>query len=64
MTGGQVHRTGTIALSLVMIAIGVALSVQAVSAGSGVSPRLLIGVLFIAAGVARIYLEVKKGRRV
>ncbi|HWX98056.1 MAG TPA: hypothetical protein VNZ01_14535 [Solirubrobacteraceae bacterium] len=64
MTGRQVHRTGTLVLSLLMVVIGVALIVQAlVGNGSAASPRLLLGVLFTAAGVARIYLEVRRGRR-
>ena len=61
--GRQVHRTGRLVLSLLMVAIGVALTVQGlVGKGSPLSPRLLLGVLFIGAGVARIYLEVRRGR--
>jgi hypothetical protein len=42
----------------------VALIVEALAGSGGpLSPRLLIGVLFIAAGVARVYLEVRRGRR-
>ena len=49
--------------SLVMIVIGVALIAQVVGGHAGiVSPRMLLGLLFIAAGGARIYLEAKKGR--
>jgi predicted membrane channel-forming protein YqfA (hemolysin III family) len=63
MTGRQVHRAGTLVLSLLMGAIGVALIVQAVSGhGSIVSPRLLLGVLFIAAGAGRLYIEVRRSR--
>jgi hypothetical protein len=63
MTGRQVHRSGTLVLSLLMAVIGVALIVEAVVGnGSAISPRLLLGLLFIGAGVARIYLEVKRGR--
>ena len=51
MNGRQAHRSGTLVLSLLMAAIGVALIVQAVDGNGGVlSPRLLLGVLFIAAG--------------
>ncbi len=51
-------------LSLLMAAIGVALIVEAVSArGSAISPRLLLGVLFLAAGCGRLYLEVARSRR-
>ncbi|HEV3285044.1 MAG TPA: hypothetical protein VG010_12655 [Solirubrobacteraceae bacterium] len=64
MTGGQVHRAGTLVFSLLMVAIGVGLVVEVlVGAGSALSARLLLGLLFIAAGVARIYLEVRRGRR-
>jgi uncharacterized membrane protein HdeD (DUF308 family) len=64
MRGRQVHRTGTLVLSLLMVVIGMALIVEAFAGSGGVlSPRLLLGVLFIAAGVARVYLEVRRGRR-
>jgi len=50
--------------SLVMVVIGVSLIAQAVDGHGGViSPRLLLGVLFIAAGGGRIYLEAKRGGR-
>jgi uncharacterized membrane protein HdeD (DUF308 family) len=64
MIGRQAHRTGTFVLSLLMAVIGVALVVQALDGhGGAISPRLLLGVLFLTAGVARIYVEVKRGRR-
>jgi hypothetical protein len=63
MTGRQVHRTSTFVLSLLMLAIGLALIVQTVSGnGSAISARLLLGVLFLAAGVGRLYVEVRRGR--
>jgi hypothetical protein len=63
MNGRQAHRMGTYVLSLAMVAIGLALIVQALSGGGGViSPRLLLGVLFIAAGAGRAYIQVRKGR--
>jgi uncharacterized membrane protein HdeD (DUF308 family) len=63
MNGQQAHRSATLMFSLVMVVIGVALLVQVINGHGGiVSPRLLLGVLFIAAGVARIYLETKRGR--
>ena len=54
---------GTFVLSLAMVAIGVALIVQ-VAAGSGsvLSARFLIGVLFLAAGVGRAFVEIRRGR--
>jgi hypothetical protein len=64
MTGRGAHRTGTFVLSLLMAAIGVALIVEAVAgSGSVISPRLLLGVLFIAAGAGRLYIEIGRGRR-
>ena len=50
-------------LSLAMAVIGLALISQALGGDGGViSPRLLLGVLFLAAGVARGYLEVRWSR--
>jgi hypothetical protein len=63
MTGRGAHRGGTLILSLLMGGIGVALIVQTVSGhGSIVSPRMLLGVLFIAAGVGRMYIEARRSR--
>jgi hypothetical protein len=63
MTGRSVHRSGTFVLSVLMIAIGIALIGQAVGGNGGViSARLLLGVLFIAGGIGRLYLERKRGR--
>jgi hypothetical protein len=50
-----------VALSLLMAAIGVALVGQGVSGGV-VSGRLLLGVLFIAAGLGRLYIQHRRGR--
>jgi uncharacterized membrane protein HdeD (DUF308 family) len=63
-TPGTAHRASTVILSLVMAIIGVALIVQAfVRHASLISPRLLLGALFIAAGVGRIYLETRRGHQ-
>jgi hypothetical protein len=63
MTGRTVHRSGTYVLSVLMAAIGVALIVQVLAGDGGVlSARLLLGVLFLAGGIARLYLEHKRGR--
>jgi hypothetical protein len=63
MTGRTVHRSGTYVLSVLMTAIGVALIVQVFAGDGGVlSARLLLGVLFLAGGIARLYLERKRGR--
>jgi hypothetical protein len=64
MTGRQAHRSATLMFSLVMMVIGVALIVEAVEGrGSVISPRLLLGLLFIAAGGGRLWVEAKRGRR-
>jgi uncharacterized membrane protein YedE/YeeE len=62
MTGRQVHRSGTMVFSLLMVVIGVALIAQVLGGDGGVlSARLLLGVLFLAAGIARVYLERRRG---
>jgi hypothetical protein len=54
---------GTLVLSLAMVAIGLALIVQVVSgSSSSISARLLLGVLFVAAGCGRWYVELRRGR--
>ncbi len=63
MNGRRAHRVGTFVLSLAMIAIGLALIVEALSVGTGsISARLLLGALFIAAGAGRWYVEVRRRR--
>jgi hypothetical protein len=62
-TGQQAHRSATLMFSLVMVVIGVALIAQVVDGHGGIiSPRLLLGLLFIAAGAGRLYLETKRSR--
>ena len=54
----------TMVLSLLMAGIGLALIVQALSGGaSPFSPRLLLGVLFVAAGCGRWYVETRRSRQ-
>jgi hypothetical protein len=63
MTGRTVHRSGTVLFSVLMIAIGLALIGQTLGSGANVlSARLLLGLLFLAAGIARLYLERKRSR--
>jgi uncharacterized membrane protein YadS len=62
MSGRQVHRTATWALSIAMVAIGIALTVQTIAGARGVgSMRLLLAVLFLAAGSGRLYLQLRRG---
>jgi len=64
MNGRTVHRSGTIVLSVLMAAIGIALIGQVIAGVGGVlSARTLLGVLFLAGGLARLWLEHKRGRR-
>jgi hypothetical protein len=63
MNGRGVHHSSTMVLSLLMAAIGVALVVQAILGhGSVLSGRLLLGVLFLAAGLGRLYVQRRRGR--
>ncbi len=62
MSGRQVHRAGTTVLSSAMVAIGIALVVEAIAGEGTLSARLLLGVLFIAGGSGRLYIQVRKGR--
>ena len=64
MTGRGIHQGATLVLSLLMAAIGVALCAQAIGQGGSIlSPRLLLGLLFIAAGAGRLYILRRKGRQ-
>ena len=62
MKGRQVHRTSTTVLSLAMVAIGIALVVEAIIGAGVLWVRLLVGLLFVAAGSGRLYVETTRGR--
>jgi hypothetical protein len=50
-------------MSTVMILIGIALVVRTLVAGGGVAATgVVLGVLFVAAGVGRLYLQSRGGR--
>jgi predicted membrane channel-forming protein YqfA (hemolysin III family) len=61
--GRRLHRSGTLVMSLLMAVIGVALIVEAIVGArhGAVSLLLVMGVLFVAAGVGRLYAERKRG---
>jgi hypothetical protein len=61
MTGRQAHRSIAMALSVLMAVIGAALVVEAAAGGGGGLARGLIGALFLAAGLGRLYVEVRRG---
>jgi uncharacterized membrane protein YadS len=64
MNGRQVHRASTFVLSVAMAAIGVALIVEALSGQtSSTLAYALLGLLFLAGGGARGYLELRRSRR-
>ena len=50
----KAYRLGTAVLALVFVGIGIALLVETVIAGGGIG--FIFGALFIAAGIARLYL--------
>ncbi|HUB35756.1 MAG TPA: hypothetical protein VL972_02955 [Solirubrobacteraceae bacterium] len=62
MSGRSIHSLGTVVLSMLMAIIGVALLAQALAAGA-ISTRLLLGALFLAAGLGRLYVESRRRRR-
>jgi len=52
------RSAATMIFSVLMIAIGVALIIRTLAAGGGpLATGLILGVLFVAAGVGRIYLR-------
>ena len=58
--GRQLHSSSTRVLSIVMILIGLALIVRTLVAGGGaVATGVVLGVLFVLAGVARLYLQLR-----
>lgn len=58
----QLHRSSTRLLSFAMIAIGLALVVRTLAAGGGgLAVGLVLGVLFVVAGAARLYLQARQG---
>ena len=57
-TPRQAHRTATDVLSLLMVIIGVALVVSTLALGGGpLATGVVVGALFCALGVGRLYLQ-------
>lgn len=55
--GGGIHRAATLALSAAMVVVGVAMLVRTLAAGGGpLALGTILGVLFVAAGGARMWL--------
>ncbi len=60
MARGQLHSSSTRALSIVMIGIGIALIARTLIAGGGaLATGIVLGVLFVLAGLARLYLQLR-----
>lgn len=58
--GRQLHNSSTRVFSIAMIVIGVALIVRtAVAGGGAIATGIVLGVLFVLAGVARLYLQLR-----
>lgn len=56
----RVQRSSTRVMSILMLVIGVALLVRTLAAGGGpIATGVLLGVLFIVAGAARLYLQLR-----
>lgn len=57
----QLHAKSIRVLSIVMIVLGVVLVGRTLAAGGGpAATGVLLGVLFVAAGGARIYLQTRR----
>jgi hypothetical protein len=63
MTGRQAHRIATFAFSLALVLIGVGFFVRAIAGAGPASTLILLGVLFVAAGGGRGYIEIRRRRR-
>jgi hypothetical protein len=58
----SVHRGTTRLLSTVMVLLGVAMVISTLARGGGpLSVGVIFGVLFVAAGAARLYLASRTG---
>jgi len=58
----NVHRAGTRVMSFLLVVLGVAILVTTLTAGGGpLATGVLVGLLFMAAGCARLYLQRRTG---
>jgi multisubunit Na+/H+ antiporter MnhB subunit len=54
----QLHRSSTRVMSILMVIIGIALIMRTLLAGGGgLALGIILGLLFILAGAARLYLQ-------
>ncbi len=57
----QIHSTGTRAMSMVMVLIGIALLIRTLLSGGGATATgVVLGVLFMLAGGGRLYLQLRR----
>ena len=58
--GRQLHSSSTRVMSIAMIVIGIGLVVRTLVAGGGaLATGIVLGVLFVLAGLARLYLQLR-----
>jgi hypothetical protein len=58
MRGSRLHSSATTVMSILMVVIGIALIVRTITAGGGaIATGVIAGVLFIAAGIGRLYMQ-------
>ncbi|HTT28804.1 MAG TPA: hypothetical protein VMG37_10380 [Solirubrobacteraceae bacterium] len=56
----QLHSSSTRVMSIAMILIGIGLVVRTLVAGGGaLATGIVLGVLFVLAGLARLYLQLR-----
>jgi hypothetical protein len=59
----DVHRATTRVMSALFVVLGVAMLVTTVARGGGpLAIGVILGVLFVAAGAGRLYVERERGR--
>ncbi len=57
----QIYRSSTGVMSVLMLLIGVAIVARTLAAGGGVTATgTILGLLFILAGGARLYLQLRR----
>jgi peptidoglycan/LPS O-acetylase OafA/YrhL len=56
----RLHRAATLVLSILMMLVGVAIAARTLAHGGGPAALgVLVGLLFVAAGGARLYLQTR-----
>jgi hypothetical protein len=56
----EAHRAGTLVMSVLMVAIGIAIVVRTLVGGGGaLAVGLILGVLFVLAGAGRLWVTLR-----